>query len=64
MAAARIYVVTSKAEGATPRLVRASHPANALRHVAVDSFSVAVAAQETLVELVADGVKVEDAATT
>jgi N-acetylglucosamine-6-phosphate deacetylase len=56
MADTRIYVITPRA-GGKQRLVRATHPANAMRHVAAQAFGVAVAAQETLVDLIADGVK-------
>ncbi len=41
------------------RLVRAPNSAQALRHVAADSFEVGVATQDELVLLVARGVKVE-----
>jgi hypothetical protein len=66
MPAARIYVVAPKiAEAGKPaprRLVRATHPANALRHVAEAQFAVAVASQDDLVALLGEGVKVEDIA--
>lgn len=54
----RIYVVHSVAVGG-PRLVWASHPAHALRHVADSLFTVKVATQEELVALIGKGVKVE-----
>lgn len=60
----RVYLVAEKREDseANPvrrRLVRASHQANALRHVAEDVFSVSLATQEDLIALVSDGVQVE-----
>lgn len=55
----RIYVVKPVADGGKPRLVRATHPANALRHVADSDYSVTVATQDELVELVLAGAKVE-----
>lgn len=58
----RIYVVTDT--GAQPlrsRLVRASTRAKALRHVAENRFAVDVASQQTLVDLLGEGVAVEDA---
>jgi hypothetical protein len=45
--------------GAFTRLVRAPNAAQALRHVATDTLSVAVASQDDLVELIEAGVKVE-----
>lgn len=56
--ATRIYTV-APAAGGPRRLVRATHPANALRHVAADSFTVQVTGQEELVELLGAGVPVE-----
>lgn len=41
------------------RLVRAPTAAQALRHVAIDTLTVAVASQDDLVELIEAGVKVE-----
>lgn len=58
MAATRIYLVKPVADG-SPRLVRATHPANALRHVADSAYSVTVATQDDLVSFIAAGVKVE-----
>ena len=57
-----IYTVANKkAEpGQSPRLVRATNKAQALRHVA-DEFEVEAADQEALVKHVSAGVKVEDA---
>ena len=60
--AARIYLVHPIADGKSSRLVRATHPATALRHVANDAFKVAVASQDQLVEAIGRGVKVEDVA--
>lgn len=54
----RIYVVAAK--GAKSRLVRASHPSNAMRHVAAGTFTVAVASQDELVKLLGEGAKVEE----
>lgn len=63
MAATRIYIVSPKVveegEPVERRLVRASHPSHALRHVAADQLQVAVASQDDLVELTASGVVVE-----
>lgn len=57
-----IYTVSNKkAEaGQSPRLVRASNKAQALRHVA-EEFEVESASQESLVKFLSEGVKVEDA---
>jgi hypothetical protein len=52
----RVYVVSGA--GRT-RLVRAINQAQALRFVASDVFTVAVAKQDQLIELVGDGTKVE-----
>ena len=57
MATTRIYLVTV---GATDRLVRASHPANALMHVARDIAKVKVASQDELIQCLADAVDVEN----
>ena len=55
----RIYAVL--ALGAKhPRLVRASHPATALRHVAESAFSVDVASQDDIVNALQSGAKVEE----
>lgn len=60
----RIYVVAPAAvvEGEKPkrRLIRATHPAHALRHVASSEYGVAVASQDDLIALLGDGVQVED----
>jgi hypothetical protein len=55
----RIYKVTSKVEGVKPRLIRATHPSNALSYVANSQFTVAVAKPDDLVELLTDGARVE-----
>ena len=56
----RIYLVTNIA-GAPERLVRATTQAAAIRHVVRTSYAANVAGQEALVDLVASGVKVEQA---
>lgn len=56
----RIYVVTCKGTE-NHRLVRATSQAQALRHVALDEYSVDVATQETLVDILGDGCEVETA---
>lgn len=55
----RIYKVAPSAEGGKARLVRASHPSLALRHVAADTFTVKVASQDDLVLALERGIKVE-----
>lgn len=60
MTPTRIYLVTAAADGEA-RLVRASTPAQAIRHVARDRYRCNVAAQETLVEMLSRGAKVETA---
>jgi len=55
----RIYKVAPASEGGTARLVRASHPSHALRHVAADAFTVKVASQDDLVAAFERGTKVE-----
>ncbi len=57
MTATRIYVVRDGKN--TPRLVRATHPATALRHVAEGTFEVAVATHDDLELLLGGGTKVE-----
>lgn len=44
-----------------PRLVRATSPAQALRHVATDIMAVKVASQDDLVSLMGAGIIVENA---
>jgi hypothetical protein len=61
MPATRVYIVKAKTDpSAKPRLVRAAHPANALRHVADGAYSVEVAGQDDLITLLTQGAKVED----
>ena len=62
----RIYIVrnaTADIDAETGkslhRLVRASHPSHALRHVAADAFTVKVASQDDLVAAFERGTKVE-----
>lgn len=64
--ATRIYVIQGQgiAGPGVNRLVRAATRAQALRHVARDTFHVAIASQDALVRLLGDGAKVEDAAAT
>jgi hypothetical protein len=60
----RIYLVAAQAAPTPPgiaRLVRATHMAQALRHVAADTLRVSVASQEELVGLITAGVAVETA---
>lgn len=54
--ASRVYLVTI---GEADRLVRATHPATALMHVARDIATVKVPSQQELIDCIADGVKVE-----
>lgn len=56
----RIYRVIN-AETAAEHLVRASSQAQAIRHVVKETYRAAVAGQETIVELLTSGVKVQDA---
>jgi hypothetical protein len=58
----RIYAVTGNDSTAT-RLVRAPNSAQALRHVAADTFAVEVPSQDRLIALAAAGVKVEESTT-
>jgi len=53
----RIYIITQAEKW---RLVRASHPSQALMHVAKDLLSVRVASQDDIVAALTLGVKVED----
>jgi hypothetical protein len=53
----RVYRITI---GDNDRLVRASHPSQALMHVARDIASVCVASQQDLIDCLADGIQVED----
>jgi hypothetical protein len=56
----RIYLV-SKVDGTGARLVRASHKFGAHRHVTLSEYDTRLATQSDLVELLAAGVKVENA---
>lgn len=55
----RIYKVAPAGDGGAARLVRATHPSHALRHVAADAFTVKVASQDDLVTAFENGTKVE-----
>jgi len=55
----RIYIV-NRADS-KPRLVRATSQPQALRHVALDEYTVDVASQDELVRALHDGVDVETA---
>lgn len=57
--ATRIYLVTGP-EGEPDRLVRAKSPAGAVGHV-TKPFKAAIATQDELVRLVADGTEIEKA---
>ena len=61
MSQTRLYIVT--AAQAAPRLVEATNPATALRHVARSLYSVAVASPKEVAALMAKGVTVETAET-
>lgn len=54
----RLYIVTDK-EGGAERLVDASHPSHAVKHVADQRFAVRVASGHDVARMVAAGVKVE-----
>lgn len=62
----RIYMVEPKTADGTPapldvcRIVRASHPAHALKHVADGAYTVKVADQEELVAMLDAGRRPED----
>ncbi len=58
MSTSRIYLVT--VSGAD-RLVRATHPATALMHVAKDIAKVQVASQQHIFDCAKDGVEIENA---
>lgn len=55
----RVYHVTSK--HGTTHLVRAHSPAAAIKKASEGHFKAEVAAQDTLIELLEKGVKVQDA---
>lgn len=57
MSTRRYYLVTDK-----HRLVKASHPSTAVRHVADDAFNVRVASQEDLIACFEAGIKPENVA--
>jgi len=56
----RLYIVTGSGAPA-PRLVEATSPAQALRHVARDVFRVAIAGSLDVARLMREGVDVEQA---
>lgn len=62
MTATRIYRIAPTTGEGPARLVRATHPATALRHVAADAFEVRVASQDDLLASFEAGVKVESIA--
>jgi hypothetical protein len=58
----RVYIVTQKvAEDGKEhrRLVRATHPSHALRHVADSQFQVTTASQDDLIDCLKKGIEVE-----
>lgn len=59
--ATRIYAVTNTKDNAVS-LVDAGTPSQAIRHVAREQYTAAVATQAELVQLVQKGIKVEKAA--
>ena len=59
MASQRIYLVVQP--DGTPRLVKASIRSQALSHVASTLLTIHVATQDDLVDLLSNGVKVENA---
>ena len=54
----RVYLVLI---GENARLIRATHPSQALTFVAKDIAKVTVASQQDLIDCLTDGIKVEDA---
>lgn len=56
--ATRPYIVTDKATG-KQRIVQAGTSAQALRHVAADTYTVAIAKANDVIALMASGVKAE-----
>ena len=60
MTTTRIYQV-KRDDGSKPRLVRASTPAQAVRHVIRNEYIADVASQDDLVALLGSGVTVEAA---
>lgn len=59
----RIYLVTDHADGGS-FLVRAPHPAQAVRRITSNRYQASVATQEEIVEMFAIGAKVIDAGET
>ena len=57
----RIYAVSNKADGST-RLVKATNPSQALRHVANAQFDVKAATATQVADLMVAGAKLEQAA--
>lgn len=57
---ARVYIVKDRLNQST-RLVRAANPAQALRYVAVDQFTVAPAKPNDLIALLGSSIQVENA---
>jgi hypothetical protein len=57
---ARVYIVRDRLNQST-RLIRANNPAQALRHVANDQFTVAPAKTNDLVALLGSSIEVENA---
>lgn len=55
----RIYAVRDNRPEGRTRLVRATHPSHAVKHVADSAFSVTVSTQDDLVTLLGLGVAVE-----
>lgn len=55
----RIYKVVPQADIGAARLVCASHPSHALRHVVADTFAVTVATQDDMVAAFERGIKIE-----
>lgn len=61
MATSRIYVVTETGHGSSPRLIRATFRATAVRHAAQERFSARHATHDDLERLITAGVRVEHA---
>jgi hypothetical protein len=58
--ATRIYIVRSKSQDGVARLVRATHPAHALKHVADSEYTVGVPTQDELIALAREDTAVEE----
>ena len=58
MTTTRVYAITDKTTK-KPRLVRATHPSTALRHVADEAFEVRVATQDDMEAAFLAGIRVE-----